>query len=203
MLTRLVSLYQERVENRYYGKYRAVVTDNEDPEMRGRLMVHVPSLLGETEIGWAMPCLPYGGGADLGYYMIPEPGDGVWVEFEAGRLSYPIWSGTWWAREEAPKGAEDDDPAPARKLIKTAGGHLIQLDDSDGSESITILDKDGNLVKMNAEAIEINADTRDVNVSGNNVTVEATTQLDLTSATINIEGSGTVTISGATVDLNP
>jgi len=203
MLTRLVSLYQEKVENRYYGKYRAVVTDNEDPEMRGRLMVHVPSLLGETEIGWAMPCLPHGGGADLGYYMIPEPGDGVWVEFEAGRLSYPIWSGTWWAREEAPKGAEDDDPSPARKLIKTAGGHLIQLDDSDGSESITILDTDGNLVKMNAEAIEINADTRDVNVSGNNVTVEATTQLDLTSATINIEGSGTVTISGATVDLNP
>ncbi|CAB1080587.1 hypothetical protein D1AOALGA4SA_8267 [Olavius algarvensis Delta 1 endosymbiont] len=203
MLTRLVSLFQEKVENRYYGKYRAVVTDNEDPEMRGRLMVHVPSLLGETEIGWAMPCLPYGGGADLGFYMVPEAGDGVWVEFEAGRISYPIWSGTWWAREEGPQGAEGDDPAPARKLIKTAGGHLIQLDDSDGSESITILDKDGNLVKMNAEAIEINADTRDVNVSGNNVTVEATTQLDLTSATINIEGSGTVTITGATVDLNP
>ena len=136
MLTRLVSLFQEKVENRYYGKYRAVVTNNEDPEMRGRLMVNVSSLLGETEIGWAMPCLPYGGGSDLGYYMVPEPGDGVWVEFEAGRLSYPIWSGTWWARDEAPKGAEDDDPAPARKLIKTASGHLIQLDDTDGSESI-------------------------------------------------------------------
>ena len=50
MLTRLVSLFQEKVENRYYGKYRAVVTNNEDPEMRGRLMVNVPSLLGETEI---------------------------------------------------------------------------------------------------------------------------------------------------------
>jgi uncharacterized protein involved in type VI secretion and phage assembly len=203
MLTRLVSLFQEKVENRYYGKYRAIVTSNEDPEMRGRLMVNVPSLLGETEIGWAMPCLPYGGGSDLGFYMIPKPGDGVWVEFEAGRLSYPIWSGTWWARDEAPKGAEDDDPAPARKLIKTSSGHLIQLDDTDGSESITIIDKDGNKVKMDADAIEINADTRDVNLTGNNVTIEATTQLDLKSATINIEGSGTVTISGATVDLNP
>jgi uncharacterized protein involved in type VI secretion and phage assembly len=203
MLTRLVSLFQEKVENRYYGKYRAVVTNNEDPEMRGRLKVNVPSLLGETEIGWAMPCLPYGGGADRGYYMVPEPGDGVWVEFEAGRLSYPIWSGTWWAQDEAPKGAEDEDPAPARKLIKTGSGHLIQLDDTDGSESITIIDKDGNKVIMNADAIEINADTRDVNVTGNNVTIEATTQLDLKSATINIEGSGTVTIKGATVDLNP
>jgi uncharacterized protein involved in type VI secretion and phage assembly len=203
MLARLVSLFQEKVENRYYGKYRAVVTSNEDPEMRGRLKVNVPSLLGETEIGWAMPCLPYGGGSDAGYYMIPEPGDGVWVEFEAGRLSYPIWSGTWWAQDEAPKGAEDDDPAPARKLIKTRSGHLIQLDDSEGSESITVIDKDGNKVKMDATAIEINADTRDVSVSGNNVTVEATTQLDLKGATINIEGSGTVTISGATVDLNP
>jgi uncharacterized protein involved in type VI secretion and phage assembly len=203
MLTRLVSLFQEKVENRYYGKYRAIVTSNEDPEMRGRLKVNVPSLLGETEIGWAMPCLPYGGGENLGYYMIPEAGDGVWVEFEAGRLSYPIWSGTWWAQEEAPKGAEDDDPAPDRKIIKTKSGHLIQLDDTSGSESITIIDKDGNKVKMDASAVEISADTRDVNVTGNNITVEATTQLDLKSATINVEGSGTVTITGATVDLNP
>lgn len=203
MLSRLVAQFQEKVENRYYGKYRAIVTSNEDPEKRGRLKVNVPSLFGETEIGWAMPCIPYGGAEGLGYYMIPEPDDGVWVEFEAGRLSYPIWSGTWWAQDEAPKGAEDEDPAPDRKIIKTKSGHLIQLDDSSGSESITIIDKDGNKVKMDSSAIEINADTRDITVTGNNVTVEATTQLDLKSATINIEGSGTVTITGATVDLNP
>lgn len=203
MLSRLLALFQEKVENRYYGKYRAIVESNEDPEKRGRLMVKVPSLFGDTEIGWAMPCFPYGGAGNTGYYMIPEFKDGVWVEFEGGRLSYPIWSGTWWARDEAPKGADNDDPAPDRKIIKTKSGHLIQLDDSSNSGSITIIDKDGNKVKMDSSAIEINADTRDVTVKGNNVTVQATTTLDLKGATINVEGSGAVTIKGATVDLNP
>ena len=46
---------------RYYGKYRGFVTDNADPEQRGRLKVRVPSVLGDAETGWALPCLPFGG----------------------------------------------------------------------------------------------------------------------------------------------
>lgn len=203
MLSRLLVLFQEKVENRYYGKYRAIVENNEDPQKLGRLMVTVPSLLGETHIGWAMPCFPYGGRENTGYYMIPEQGDGVWVEFEAGKLSYPIWSGTWWAQDEAPKGVDDADPVPDLKIIKTKSGHIIQLDDSSGNESITIIDKDGNKIKMDSSAIEINADSRDMTLTGNNITVEATTQLDLKGAAINVEASGVVTIKGSTVDLNP
>ncbi len=32
-------------QNRYYGKYRAFVADNEDPETRGRCKLTIPSVL--------------------------------------------------------------------------------------------------------------------------------------------------------------
>ncbi len=201
MLSRLLTLFQEKVENRYYGKYRGVVENNEDPDKRGRLMVKVPALMGEKVIGWAMPCFPYGGGSNRGFYMIPENKDGVWVEFEEGNLSYPIWSGTWWAKDEAPKGVDDADPTPDLKIIRSKSGHIIQLDDN--SESITIIDKEGNKIVMDSSNIEINADTRDIVLKGNKITVEATADLNLKGSSVNIEASGTVTVKGSTVDLAP
>ncbi len=69
ILTRLV----EKVEHKYYGKYRGEVVDNKDPEYLGRLQLRVPSVLGKKAVtGWAMPCLPFGGAADQGFFFIPE-----------------------------------------------------------------------------------------------------------------------------------
>ncbi len=203
MLSRLMALFREKVENRYYGKYRAVVTDNRDPAHRGRLKVKAPALLGEAEIGWAMPCLPYAGGADRGFYMIPEVDDGVWVEFEAGSLSHPVWSGAWWAEDEAPLDDGGGAPEPDKKIIKTRGGHLIQLDDAGGSESVTVVDREGNKIVMNSDGVEIDADTRDLTIKGNNITVEALDGLKLKGASVDVEASGNVTVKGAVVDLNP
>ena len=76
----------------FYGKYRGIVTDNGDPSDLGRLKARVPELLGREETGWALPCAPYAGDGS-GLYALPEPGTGVWIEFEAGDLSRPIWSG--------------------------------------------------------------------------------------------------------------
>ena len=63
------------VRSRYFGKYRAVVTDNADPTSRGRLQVRVPAVLGDLAV-WAMPCVPYAGDG-VGFYSLPEPGAGV------------------------------------------------------------------------------------------------------------------------------
>ena len=203
MLDRLLTLFREKVENRYYGKYRAIVKNNQDPENRGRLQVQVPALMGEEVIGWAMPCLPYGGGNGRGLYMLPEKEDLVWVEFEAGNISYPIWSGTCWIKNEAPKGVDNSGPKPDVKIIKSKSGHIIQLDDSSSSESVTIIDKEGNKIVMNSGSIEINAGSSDVILKGNSISVQAVTALDLKGATINVEASGVVTIKGATVDISP
>ena len=57
----------------------------------------VPRLLGDSETtGWALPAFAYGGASEQGLFAVPDLGAGVWIEFEGGDLSYPIWSGTWY-----------------------------------------------------------------------------------------------------------
>ncbi|MFW6174253.1 MAG: phage baseplate assembly protein V [Chloroflexota bacterium] len=110
------------VRSHYFGKYRAVVTDNADPDMRGRLKVRVPSVLDDNEV-WAMPCVPYAG-AGVGFYSLPEPDTGVWVEFEAGDPSFPVWTGCFWGAGELP-----DQSDPNIKTWKTLK-FTLRIDDS-------------------------------------------------------------------------
>ncbi len=161
----------EKVERRFYGKYRGFVVDNVDPENLGRLRVTVPSVLGpEVVTGWASPCMPFGGDVNQGFLFIPENGSGVWIEFEEGDLEFPIWVGTFWSKPddeaELPKpndveGAEEDavqDPI-TRKIIKTLKGHTIQLEDKDDEESIIIVqitdNVKRNVITLNKDGITI------------------------------------------------
>lgn len=114
----------EWVRTRYFGKYRGVVVDNADATSRGRLKVRVPAVLGALE-PWAMPCVPYAG-KGVGFYSLPEPGTGIWVEFEAGDPSYPIWTGCFWGDGELP-----DQSSAAIKIWKTEKLTLRIDDDAD------------------------------------------------------------------------
>ena len=170
-LEKVVADLMQKVERRFYGKYRGLVIDNADPENLGRLKVKVPSVLGADVVtGWALPCVPYGGDADQGFLFIPEVNAGVWVEFEEGDLEFPIWTGAFWSKpggdSELPKPNDDQsdgtiegavqDP-PTRKIIKTKAGHTIQFEDASGSEMIRIvegqnkhvitMDKNGIIIK--------------------------------------------------------
>ena len=71
-----------------FGLYRGIVTDNDDPDDMMRIMVRIPVLFGEQKTGWVLPCVP------PGVESIPEIGTVVWIEFEAGDLSRPVWIGT-------------------------------------------------------------------------------------------------------------
>jgi len=167
-LEKIVANLVQKVDYRFYGKYRGIVVDNADPEQLGRLKLQVPSVLGEEVVtGWAMPCVPYGGNANQGFLFIPEVGAGVWVEFEEGDLEFPIWVGTFWSKpggkSELPKsndtkGNERDkiQNPPTRKIIKTKKGHTIQFEDAEGQESIIISDGKGeNRIVLNDDGITI------------------------------------------------
>ena len=54
----------EKVNARYYGKYRGVVTDIADPENIGRIRAKVPKVFLDVEAHWAMPCAPYSGNGE-------------------------------------------------------------------------------------------------------------------------------------------
>ena len=60
-LERLVVELAEQTRSRFYGKYRGLVVDNNDPENLGRLRARIPEVLGDVESPWALPCSPYAG----------------------------------------------------------------------------------------------------------------------------------------------
>jgi len=146
LLVRLV----QRVKGRYFGKYRGQVTDNNDPDSLGRIKATVPRVLGDEETGWALPAFIYGGATEQGLFAMPDVGAGVWIEFEGGDLSYPIWSGTWFTSGAIPESAQ-----AGKKVFKTSSGHKIVLDDDGGS--LEIIDSNGNSVTMDASTVKIAA----------------------------------------------
>lgn len=123
----------EWIRSHFFGKYRAVVVDHDDPTSRGRLKVRVPAVLGSIEV-WAMPCVPYAG-EGVGFYSLPEPDTGVWVEFEAGDPSFPVWTGCFWTDGQLP------DPAGAAVKIWRTEKLAIRLDD-DQDELLIRSDRD-------------------------------------------------------------
>lgn len=123
-------------DTKFFGKYRGIVSDIQDPLMTGRVKAKVKDVLGDDESGWAMPCAPFGG-SGVGFFALPTVGAGVWIEFEHGDPDYPIWTGCWF-------GAASDMPtallAPPYKkvMIVTDGGNKITLDDTPGIGGITL-----------------------------------------------------------------
>lgn len=211
----VVTQLSRELQRRVYGKYRGFVSDNDDPEKRARLRLTVPSLLGAEVTGWALPCLPFGGLAGQGWFAVPEAGAQVWVEFEEGDVSRPVWTGTFW-QQEADVPPEAALSPPTTRLLKTPGGHLLQLDDEAGEERFVLrhpagtgleIDKDGNVVLTDAGGSTVTLDAAGgtltiEDANGNKVTMEAagTTVEDANGNKVEMAAAG-VTVTGQKVVL--
>lgn len=135
----------DRLRNRFFGKYRGVVTDVDAGTLR--VKATVPAVLAGQTTGWCRACVPYAGNG-IGFAFMPEIGSGVWIEFEGGDVSYPIWTGCFWHDGEQPSQA-----AGSVKVIVTRSGHSIVLDD-DGV-TITISDHNNNTVALGPDGITL------------------------------------------------
>ena len=108
-------------EKRYYGKYRATVLDNADPQAQGRLMLQVPDVLGDVPSSWALPCLPAVGDADGGLRAARDGQHGL-GRVRAGDPGYPIWAGGYWgSAAEVPALALAAPPGMQNILLQTTG----------------------------------------------------------------------------------
>jgi hypothetical protein len=157
---RLVAGFIEDHQSRVYGKRQGIVTDVNDPERMGRLRARVPGLLQGETTPWALPCAPFTG-PDAGLFAVPPVGAGVWIEFEAGNLDYPIWSGGWWPRGDAPVPEEGGAGQQPTKVLKTDTGLHVALDDT--SETLVISDGNGtNKITIQSQGgrIEIKATSK-------------------------------------------
>ena len=116
----------------FHGKFRGTVLNNIDPMQIGRIMVTVPDVLGVTPTSWAMPCVPIAG-KQMGTYVIPQIGAGVWIEFEQGNPDYPIWVGGYWGiAAEVPVLALAGVPASPSIVLQTALQNTIVISDLPG-----------------------------------------------------------------------
>jgi len=161
-------------EQRYFGKYRGIVTNNLDPMQMGRIQALVPDVAGMVPSTWAMPCLPVAGGQG-GMFTVPVAGSGVWIEFEQGDPDYPIWVGGFFGSaaevpsmaKTAPPGVPaitlqtplqngitiSDVPGPTGGiLIKASSGASIAINDV----GITISNGRGAIITMQGNSVDVN-----------------------------------------------
>jgi phage baseplate assembly protein gpV len=160
-----------------YGKYPGTVSDLDDPENRGRIRAKVPDVCGDEESPWAEPAVPFAGKGH-GLVLLPEIGDGVWIEFRGGHKDRPIWSGGVWAKDQMPQSA-----SPRRRVFATTAGHEIAIDE----------DKSEILIKHPGGA--------QISVTGGEITFQlGTSELKLTADAISLnQGMIKVTATGVSL----
>ncbi|MFF2505717.1 phage baseplate assembly protein V [Streptomyces sp. NPDC058067] len=162
--------------NRYLGKFRGRVVDNNDPLHIGRVTVEVPDVLGPETSTWALPCLPFTG-PGAGQFVVPSPGAGVWVEFEQGDPSFPVWTGCWYGdQKELPPdaqklAAQSSEHKPV--VVQTPGNHKIVMSDAPGAERGIRLQADGgSYIHITKEKIVIaTGEGAEVVLEGKRVTI--------------------------------
>jgi hypothetical protein len=80
----------------------------------------------------------------VGLHTLPEKDTGVWIEFEAGDPSYPIWSGCFWADDQLPADHQGAQAKPSLKIMRSEAGMMVALDDE--KQTLTLSDSNGNNV---------------------------------------------------------
>lgn len=162
--------------NRIPGVVTGVVIDLNDPEGLGRVKLEYPWMAEDSpESNWARIAFPMAGAA-YGAQFMPEVGDEVLVAFDQGNLRFPYVVGFLWNGENPPIREE-----PAKRTIQTVSGHVLEFDDTDGQEKISIKWKGGDP----------------------SITLEQTKLLIALDGSNSIELSASgVTITGTRIDLN-
>jgi len=149
MFEKLKDRKLENLKNRFFGLWRGIVTNVNDPKNLGRLRAKVHELFGEKdETNWAYYCSPFGG-QGAGFFFLPEVGDPVWIAFEAGDINRPVWLGFWFNQKDS----KPADAAPRKRTLQTKSGHKVIFDDE--GKKIRVEDAGGQSVEWDAEKNEI------------------------------------------------
>lgn len=116
---------------RFYSVYRGIVVNNEDPENLNRLRVAIPGIMGGI-ILWALPRGQHGGEGNGFKFMAPKVEDVVYITFEGGDPSKPLWEYHGWSVGQIPSVLEK----PSTLGLVTPKGTMVYIDDEDGSLNI-------------------------------------------------------------------
>ena len=139
-------------------------------------------------------------GNGRGTYFLPEPGDEVVVGFELGDTSLPIILGGVWNDNDPPPDQANPSTDNDVRTIVSRSGHEITLDDTAGTEKITIKTQGGHelvlddtppgsvtLESAGGAAVEMSDAT-------GTLTLRAPTTINLQSPNITISANGSLSI---------
>jgi uncharacterized protein involved in type VI secretion and phage assembly len=160
---------------KFYGVYRGTVVNNIDPLQIGRIMATVPDVGGVIPTTWAMPCVPIAG-KQMGTFMVPQIGSGVFVQFEAGDPDRPVWVGGWWGDvAEVPALALAGVPGDPNIVIQTTLQNAIVVSDLPGpTGGIMLKSTTGATLIVNDTGIYIqNGKGASIVMTGPTVTINA------------------------------
>lgn len=152
------------------GVVVGLVTNLNDPDNLGRVKVKYPWLGDNIESDWVRVATP-SAGKERGIYYLPEVDDEVLIAFEHGDVHHPYLIGALWNSKDKPPEPNSKAASGGKnnhRIIKSRSGHLIILDDTDGSEQIIIRDKTNN----NELVIDSSKKSMTIKVDGD-FTVEA------------------------------
>ncbi len=171
------------------GVIEGIVLDNKDPEGIGRILVQYPWLPNETKSAWARMSTAMAGNK-MGLVVYPEKDDEVLLDFVNGNVNEPVILGSLYNGKDKPPFDNADGKNNIRTFVSRSG-HVIEVDDKDGSEKITIKDKSGGLI------IEMDSKKETITItSSGDLTIDAKANFQVTAKDIKMEASSKVKIEG-------
>jgi len=192
-----------------------VVTNNNDPEQRGRVRVKYPSLSDKEESAWAPVATPSSGNA-RGLLMLPQPDEEVVIGFEHGDTRRPIVLGSTFNGKDKPGEELLQNRDGSFAVVSNEKIHQHSKKDfvikSDENMTVEITKDEKTTVKGNtthettgttkqtAKTFTVEAGTA-MTVKGANVTVEASGSLTLKGTTVNVQSSTALNLKGAIVNI--
>lgn len=165
----------------------AVVTDNEDPKGMGRVKVQMHWQKHQETTSWIRVLMPDAGASDhhsqnRGHVFIPEVGDQVMVGFRHNDPQRPYVLGAVFNGTTGAGGGTDN----TKKSIITRSGHVIAFNDTDKAESITITDKNKNIIF--------------IDTANKNIKISAPETIDIEAKNINMRAEEKIYMQAQTME---
>lgn len=109
-----------------------------------RLKVAFPWLEASYQSHWAPIAAPMSGN-NRGLFMMPEKEDEVLVAFEHGEINHPYVIGYLWNGVDK---APENSTGPSVRRLRTVSGHIIEFDDRSGQERVLIKTQGGHEIEL-------------------------------------------------------
>ncbi|EOD58699.1 phage baseplate assembly protein V [Amycolatopsis vancoresmycina] len=166
-------------DRRFYGVVEAIVEENEGDD-EGRVKVRFPWFDDTTVTDWCRVSQLYAGHG-YGSVFVPEKGDEVLVAFVHGDMRFPIVLGGLYNGVDTPPTSRTD--GRDQKLIRTRHGHEILFDDTAGKAAVRVKSAAGHVLELDdaGNAVRITA------AEGGSVTVSASGSVTLSAPQVTID----------------